>query len=182
MVDSWKVLKEANLDDVLRKNINHLENVSDYLKKHPNKLDEIKAGLAKAADKDIFLNRKLYTQKLGRSPNSSVLGENLEAVGKVRPENSAAHHMVPGGESYFNAQNARQILQREGIDINEAANGVFLPKSSKYVIDDAIAHSRVHTNKYYDNLFERLNNAPAGKARNELDKIAQELLNGTFPY
>jgi hypothetical protein len=172
----------VGVDELLRKNVNHLENVSDYLKKNPNKLDEFKDGLTKSADKDVFLGRKLYAQKLGRNPSSTVLGENLEAVGKTRPSNSAAHHMVPGRASYFNAQNARQILQREGIDINEAANGVFLPKSSKYVIDDATSHSRVHTNKYYDNLFARLSNAPSGKVRNELDKISQELLNGTFPY
>lgn len=182
LVDSWKLFKEAKLGDVLRKNISHLESVSDYLKKYPNKLDDFKVGLTKAVDKNIFLNRKLYAQKLGRNPSSTVLGENLEAVGKVRPSNSAAHHMVPSGHSNDFADQARNILKREGIDINEASNGVFLPKSSKYVIDDAIAHTKVHTKVYFEEIFNRLNNAPVGKVRSELDKIAQELLNGTFPY
>ena len=125
---------------------------------------------------------QLGKQTLGKPSSSKILGENLEAIGKTRPPNSAAHHISAGGSNNVDAINARNILQREGIDINEGANGVFLPKSSKYVIDEAISHSRVHTNLYYKTVFERLNAAPIGKVREELQKIADELLKGTFPY
>lgn len=63
-----------------------------------------------------------------------------------------------------------------------AANGVFLPSSSKYAIDNAVPHANVHTNVYYENVFNRLNNVQPNKVRDELQKIADELLNGTFPY
>jgi len=76
----------------------------------------------------------------------------------------------------------RKILDDAEIDINEAANGVFLPKESKYVIGDAVAHTKVHTNRYYDALYGRLKDIQKDKIRNELKKISDELLNGTFPY
>ena len=59
---------------------------------------------------------------------------------------------------------------------------MFLPKSSKYVIDDAVAHSKVHTNVYYKTIFDRLEKVQPNKIREELQKIQTELLNGTFPY
>jgi hypothetical protein len=128
---------------------------------------------------DVWL---LSLQKLGRAANSTVLGDNLVLVGKTRPANSHAHHITAGGASNPDAINSRLILQREGIDINEAVNGVFLPSSSKYAIDSAVPHANVHTKVYYEEIFNRLNSAASGKVREELQKIANELLDGTFPY
>lgn len=59
---------------------------------------------------------------------------------------------------------------------------MFLPKNSKYVIDEAVAHTKVHTNVYYESVYRRLENLPKEDIRDELEKISQELLNGTFPY
>lgn len=101
---------------------------------------------------------------------------------KYKGQLSAAHHIVAGGSKNEFAEGAREILLREKIDINEAANGVFLPKSSKYVIDDAISHANIHTNKYFRTVYERLNKVPSGKIREELQRIANELKKGTFPY
>ena len=125
---------------------------------------------------------KLGLQNLGKPASGTTLGENLIAFGKARPANSHAHHITAGGASNLDAQRARQILQNEGIDINEAANGVFLPSSSKYAIDNAVPHANVHTNVYYREVYDRLKVAQPGKVRDELQKIADELLNGTFPY
>jgi hypothetical protein len=111
---------------------------------------------------------------------SSVLGENLEISGFARPPNSAAHHIVAGDSSNKYAILARDKLKAEGIDINEYANGVFLPKSSKYVIDDAVAHSKVHTDKYYKAVYDKLQGAP--DSRSALQEIAEELKIGKFPY
>jgi RHS repeat-associated protein len=120
-------------------------------------------------------------QTLGRSANSTVLGQNLEAVsGATRPANSAAHHIV-SGEAQGAAQ-ARAILAREGIDINEAANGVFLPANRSVAVPPAQTHSTVHTNAYYNAVNQRLADAAPGTVRSVLADIAQELLNGTFPH
>ncbi|MDR3048135.1 MAG: AHH domain-containing protein [Bacteroidales bacterium] len=112
--------------------------------------------------------------------NRDLLKPNLEAVGNVRPNNSAAHHIVVGGSS--KADDARKLLKEADIDINEASNGVFLPKSSKYVIDEASPHANVHTDAYYRNIYDRLEKTPINQRRYELQKIAEELQNGIFPY
>ena len=124
-------------------------------------------------------NRSVQT--LGRPASSSVLGKNLEAVsGVTRPANSAAHHIVAGCDP--RAAQARAILRREGIDINEASNGVFLPSKSSVARPPATTHSRVHTDRYYREVEQRLRNAAPGTVRTELERIESELLNGTFPF
>jgi len=124
----------------------------------------------------------LKKQKLGLTSSSKVLGDNLESVGKVRPANSHAHHITAGRANDPFVIRTRELLQKEGIDINEASNGVFLPANSKYKIDNASSHANVHTKVYYEEVFNRLDAAPQNKVREELQKIAVELLNGTFPY
>jgi hypothetical protein len=148
-----------------------------------NFVEELVAVVKKKGAKEIVEDIwQLSKQKLGKLANSKILGENLEAIGKMRPTNSAAHHIVAGGSKNPFAEYAREFLKKEGIDINEAVNGVFLPKNSKYVIDDAIAHTKVHTNLYYESIYNRLKSTQSNKIRDELLKIQNELLNGTFPY
>lgn len=120
-------------------------------------------------------------QTLGRGPSSTVLGENLEAVSRAtRPANSAAHHIVAGEANA--AAEARAILAREGIDINEAANGVFLPRNRSVAAPPALTHSTLHTNVYYEEVTTRLREAAPGTVRDVLAQMAEELLNGTFPH
>ena len=118
-------------------------------------------------------------QTLGRSASSEVLGRNLEASGTQRPSNTAAHHIVAGDDP--RAAVARGILAREGIDINQDVNGVFLPKNSNYANPPAQTHSTIHTNRYYQEVNSRLLNAAPGQVGQELGNIKAELLNGTFP-
>lgn len=129
-----------------------------------------------------MLDNRKPKQKLGKAPDSRILGENLEAVGNVRPPNSAAHHIVAGGASDEFAQNTRLLLKKAGIDINEAANGVFLPRNSKYVIDETTNHAAVHTKLYYRTVYQRLSRVELTDIRDELGKIAKELQEGRFPY
>jgi len=142
---------------------------SNGLLVHNSYADDI-AKLAGDTAKKIF----------GRSPSSKILGKNLEAIGHARPANSAAHHIVAGTDR--RAAAARRILQREGIDINEAANGVFLPRSSSVARPPATTHSRLHTNRYYEALNDRLQRAVPGTVKQQLQRIADELANGRFPF
>lgn len=99
-----------------------------------------------------------------------MLGKNLERAGQVRLNvNHDAHHIVAGGDS--RAEGARKILAREGIDINDADNGVFLETGY---------HRKMHTNNYYRKIETRLRGAGAGNVRNELNKIRTEIKNGKF--
>ncbi len=57
----------------------------------------------------------------------------------MRFPGSHAHHIVASGSKF--AEPARAALQRFGIGIDDAANGVFLP---------AEIHNKIHTGAYYD--------------------------------
>jgi len=105
------------------------------------------------------------------TPSSRALGRALEAAGIARPAGSAAHHVVAG--SAPGAAAARATLQRLGVGINDAANGVFLPGAR---------HASLHTAEY----FEAVNRALAGattraQAEQILQSIARGLQAGTFP-
>jgi hypothetical protein len=68
--------------------------------------------------------RELFAAAQGKS-SRRALGRALEASGVARQPGYEAHHIVAGG--FEDADPARQVLQKFGIGINEASNGVFLP-------------------------------------------------------
>ncbi len=114
--------------------------------------------------------------------HSEILGENLEAAGINRPSRSAAHHIVAWDDP--RAAESRAILKRAGVDIDSADNGVFLPRGSAAARGTGkTPHSRVHTDRYYEEVRRELRIAEkAGKVRQKLGDIAQRLSNHTFPY
>ncbi|MCP4567076.1 MAG: hypothetical protein GY841_05810, partial [FCB group bacterium] len=138
--------------------------VNEYDMRHPDgqiQIAEVMGGNANSGGPVRQPSEAIPGQQtFGRSPSSRVLGNNMEAVGMTRPADTAAHHIVAGTDK--RAPRAREVLRREGIDINAAANGVFLPRSSRYAIEPITTHSRVHTNRYYRELEERILNAEHG--------------------
>lgn len=103
-----------------------------------------------------------------------------------------SHHIV---EKLDNSE-ARAILEEAGIHIDEAANGVWLPRQK--MIDEYAArgqanwldglgplHEGRHSEAYSNAVLARLNvvrGQPADVIRNELQQIAQELIDGTFHW
>ena len=116
----------------------------------------------------------------GRDGDSKTLDINLRRAGVQRPEGAAAHHIVAHGDEW--AAPARAILARDGIDINEAANGIYLPKHAGFEVDGIPTHSRLHTYKYYNELNRRLSSAPVGGAAQVLADIRRDILNNEFPF
>lgn len=118
------------------------------------------------------LAKRAAAKAAGQCPSSSkALGQALEAAGHTRPVGSAAHHIVAGTAK--KAAPARAALQRYGIGINEASNGVFLQTS---------VHARIHTTAYY----EAVNGAVAqattrAQAIEAIHAIRQAILSGGFP-
>lgn len=85
-----------------------------------------------------------------------------------------AHHIVPSTHGRQSAREACKILNRLGIDINAADNGVLLPKS----IHDGLANDYT----YMDTVFQELTNATTrSEAIEILEEIGQKLLAGQFP-
>lgn len=102
-------------------------------------------------------------------PSSRELGRNLEDAGFVRQAGDHAHHIVPGADP--RAAEARRILEREGIGINEADNGVFLPGGT---------HLATHSKGYYESLTAALQRAEPGAVRDVLNRIHDQILGGRF--
>ncbi|WP_233273580.1 AHH domain-containing protein [Streptomyces broussonetiae] len=115
------------------------------------------------------------------SSNAKILGENMEAAGTVRPPETAAHHIVASTSP--KAAAARQQLAKFGIDINDADNGVFLPRGSASVNPSgASVHSRIHTNDYYTYVNDMIGGARnADEARDVLGYLRSQLQGGYWP-
>gem|GEM_PF-1611781 len=105
------------------------------------------------------------------SRNAEILRRNM-GVGKT--PGLEAHHIVPSTDSYQSAKEARRILQRLGIDINAAENGVLLP--------EAIHTGLSRNQRYMDAVLDALEKSRTREhAINILRRIGEQLLEGTFP-
>jgi RHS repeat-associated protein len=115
------------------------------------------------------------------SSHAQILGANMEAAGTARPPHTAAHHIVASTSP--KAAPARQQLSNVGIDINDARNGVFLPRSSSSPNPTgASPHSRIHTNDYYAYVNDLMSGARnASEAGDVLNHVRNQLLGGYWP-
>ena len=113
-------------------------------------------------------------------PDSKILRRNLENAGVDRPTYAnAAHHIVAGGRKIDAAINSRNILKQYGIDINDAANGVFLPTDRNVI--GAIYHPSMHTKAYYKKVNDMLGYATSRQdVLDILNDISNQLLEGKF--
>jgi hypothetical protein len=100
-----------------------------------------------------------------------------------------AHHIVASGDE--EAADSRALLFGWGIGINDADNGVCLPRyrvSSIPLHPSAPKHSELHTKVYYHQVFIRLDAAAEVDAKDQkvgrsaLREIKGDILQGTFPY
>jgi hypothetical protein len=91
---------------------------------------------------------------------------------------NAAHHIVSGGD--MRADKARDILDRFGIKINEAENGVFLPTVQGPGVVGTY-HPSLNTKAYNEKVHELLRKATSKENAIEILKdIGEQLANGTF--
>ena len=120
--------------------------------------------------------------------HSRVLASNMFKAhpSYIRPDFVDAHHIV--GRLHDFAKLARHLLFAWGIGINDAANGIFLPRYATSKIASmpfAPDHQGLHTRDYYVNVTLRLQaiaNDSAAEARLTLREIKGELIAGTFPF
>ena len=110
--------------------------------------------------------------------NSKVLRNNMINSGIAEPDYpNAAHHIVAGNSP--KAEQARQVLRRFGIGINDANNGVFLPAVKD--VSSAAYHPSLHTKEYYDVVNDALSVASSkSDVINILNDTSSQLINGTF--
>jgi len=132
--------------------------------------------------------RALYNDTLRKVRHARILSRNLKKAhpGQPRPTEADAHHIV--AQEDRRAVRSRGYLISWGIGINDADNGVFLPR---YVhtkiasLPDAPSHQVIHTDLYYLTVTTRLqivakDTVTAG--RGMLRDIKSEIIAGKFPY
>ncbi|MFA0813287.1 AHH domain-containing protein [Microbulbifer epialgicus] len=128
------------------------------------------------------------------------LQKNMLAAGLASPDQyCSCHHIVPGhgrmtkdkvtGEQSRsrNAIAARTKLHQMGIGINDADNGVWLPKGMTYVphwaMEKALPHSRIHTKRYEAHIASQLKNTSnEQQARDALDRVRIGLQQGSLKH
>lgn len=102
-----------------------------------------------------------------------------------RPSGYAAHHIVAWDDNrYPICQTLRDLLNNNTIGINDAENGVYLPTRKVTKNTNEAYHPEIHTDKYYNNIYNRLSIYDGDKQgmQNELTKIGSELKSNQFKY
>lgn len=119
--------------------------------------------------------------------HSRTLARNIKnATGIERHKEADAHHIV--AQLDHRAERSRHLLFGWNIGINDADNGVYLPKkwSSKVPgLESATAHEPIHTNPYHFAVFARLDDVrgqDAESGRSVLREIKSEILKNEFIY
>ena len=174
LLDGLMTLTDHNLGlsyQLLQKVIKKTEyEVQTTLKEIANNIDREKRNARRRALYALNRNMRL-------SPNHSS-----------KPKNTASHHIVALTDP--RAKQALEILMKWGIDFNDEANGVNLPRYKKHVPHDsmpaAIAHSQIHTEMYHENVFTVLMKVDLIAVSKEditeaLREIADDLQEGIFP-
>lgn len=102
-----------------------------------------------------------YAQTLGDRARAATLRRNMYAFMDPKMQRIVeafggvdAHHVVEGTDPA--AQGTRQLFEEVNLDINDAANGIFLPDGSEASIFKGAAHLTSHTAEYSQWVYERL--------------------------
>jgi hypothetical protein len=119
--------------------------------------------------------------------HSRTLARNIKnATGDAKHAEADAHHVVAAGDK--RARRARGFLFRWGIGINDADNGLYLPKKWSSQVpgaEDATAHEVIHTTAYHLAVTAKLAlTKPSNQAtgRVTLRDIKFDILNNDFEY
>jgi RHS repeat-associated protein len=104
--------------------------------------------------------------------------KNMEADNRPKVDGYAAHHIVAGQRSYF--QDTRDILMANRIDINDAANGVWL--NYKVNAGKDYHGNGVHSRKAATAIANRIRGLSSDEIKIQLRKIGEEMKDGTFKF
>ena len=183
--ESFPIDEESLKDKTLKTPIPIKEKLNVFMSKHP-KIESLADRFKHRKDKDFESHNKIETPIPEQrniddyiSYSSTLLGKNMvRQSGIPKPPNTAAHHIVP--ENDKEAQDARDIMNKYGIDINGADNGVFLPTKNNGGVDPGITHNGRHPKDYTRIINQKIVQADlfGGKQAviNELKNMRNELL------
>lgn len=148
--------KAEKIEDTKKQGVGRKENQN----KDSNANEKEKTNHASVAPSVTYAEKTKHFTNIKGNYSSSVsashiVREELKLAGiKPPPYPNAAHHIIPWNDK--RASTAQRILKEFDIDLNSAANGVFLPyKGSKYVGDEAI-HRGNHSKEYIQHVTDEL--------------------------
>ena len=131
--------------------------------------------------------KRLQADALAKGSHSQALSGNIQlARGELQPDATDAHHVV--ARRHRLAAVARAYLFRWKIGIDDADNGVFLPKklgADVPGLENAVPHGPLHSGPYHFEVTDRLRSRagePTSAAREELRAMRAEMIAGVFPY
>lgn len=125
-------------------------------------------------------------QLTSENHSSKQLGKFLRANGQPRPGPGwEAHHLISG--AHKEAAGARALLASEDIKIriDDPDNGCWMPKTKKdarpTIYPNAIPHSRIHRERYYNWIFNLLFGAQSDlQAGAILNVVRMQILQGNL--
>jgi len=113
------------------------------------------------------------------SSNAKKLRKNLEADGCAPGDYEDAAHIVASGHKRH--ERARKILEKAGIDINDAVNGSGLPRNTKVPNPyGKTTHNITHRHKVMDKVRLLREAEKNGTVKETLQLINRKLQAGTF--
>ena len=123
---------------------------------------------------------------LGTLVHNSYLSDNLLKEGRYGDAGTDAHHLI--ARAHPDAADARAVLRNYNINIDDAMNGVWLPRNSSVSGARGALHneagSALTSQWYIEEVNRRIVAANAGgraAVLRAMQKIRYDLLNGTFP-
>ena len=132
---------------------------------------------------------RLLAEAQGSIRHSRKLGRNLRQAHPTttRPAGTDAHHIV--ASDAVAAHPSRVLIFAVGIGINDADNGVVLPRGKNMPVaslPDAAPHQHIHTSTYHANVVAELYGADdvgdAAEVRGILRSIGGRLVRGQFAF
>jgi hypothetical protein len=183
-------LKTQALSEYLmsQKNVAELESVIQNFEAQVAKNAEVLADTA-----EVGRSANVHPPESGHSSGTKIrtvemtdaelLASRLEEAYGARPIGHEAHHVIPKGMK--DAAEAREILSRCEIGINDLENGVWLPKDPSVPnVSVTEVHSKVHTSRALRLMTEELREAervggPSG-VRRALAAIRSKLSEGYY--
>lgn len=136
---------------------------------------------------DGYSTKRLFEDAKRTKNHRRTLARNLDRdTGRILPLAVCAHHIVASQD--LRAKESRDIIFGHGIGINDAVNGVYLPRFANTVVPsmpDAPLHSLIHTARYHANVLARLEfgqTEDAEGCRVILRDVKDDLVNGAFPW
>lgn len=131
----------------------------------------------------------LHAEAVSGIEHSLKLGRNLGKAhsSTKRPLETDAHHVVAAEAA--TAHPSRVLIFAVGVGINDADNGVILPRHKTTAIStmpNASPHQHIHTLVYHTNVIAELyaadDTSDEQEVRGILRSIASRLVNGQFGY